>query len=156
MSVRALGILEATSKDVAEIEALLEKNDLLTHDILAPNTQYWLVRDEQNQIIGTGGVEYGKKAVLLRSVAVVPDAHSRGVGNRIVSHALAVAIAKGYAEMYLFSVRSGGYWRKLGFEQVPMAEMVEKLGDVPQVKRFAEIGKLEHEVAWCKNLTVGV
>ncbi len=145
-------IVQAEDKDVPEMAAVLHQADLLTYDLLAPQTRYWVVRDEQQRIIATAGLEFGLKAALLRSVAVLPDARSRGLAQVLADHAFQEAASNGYHDVYLFSVHAGGYWQRFGFEEVPVAEMIDVLPDVPQVNRFAQIHKLENEVAWRKRL----
>lgn len=143
---------QAEAKDVPEMAAVLHQADLLTYDLLSPRSCYWVVRDDQQRIIATAGLEFGSKAALLRSVAVLPDARSRGLAHVLADHAFQEAASNGYHDVYLFSVHAGGYWQRLGFEEVPVEEMVEVLPDVPQVNRFAQIHKLENEVAWRKHL----
>lgn len=152
MTASAFTIVQAEDKDVPEMAAVLHQADLLSYDLLSPQSRFWVVRDEEQRIIATAGLEFGSQAALLRSVAVLPDARSRGLAHVLADHAFQEAASSGYHEVYLFSVHAGGYWQKFGFEEVPVAEMVKVLPDVPQVNRFAAIHKLENEVAWRKRL----
>lgn len=152
MTPTVFTIDQAEDKDIPEIAGILHQVDLLAYDLLAPQTRYWVIRDDNRHIIATAGLEFGSKAALLRSVAVLPGARSQGLAHTLADHAFREAASSGYNEVYLFSVHAGGYWQRLGFEEVPVAEMVQVLPDVPQVNRFAEIHKLENEVAWRKRL----
>lgn len=152
MTPTVFTIDQAEDKDVSEMAEVLTQADLLSYDLLAPETRYWVIRDEQQRIIATAGLEFGSRAALLRSVAVLPDARSLGLAHTLADCAFQEAASKGYNAVYLFSVHAGGYWQKLGFEEVPVDEMVQMLPDVPQVNRFAQIHKLENEVAWRKQL----
>lgn len=143
---------QAEDKDIPEIAGILQQADLLPYDLLSPQSRYWVIRDDRQQIVATAGLEFGSKAALLRSVAVLPEARSQGLARALADYAFQEAASNGYHDVYLFSVHAGGYWQRLGFEEVPVAEMVEVLPDVPQVNRFAQIHKLETEIAWRKRL----
>jgi N-acetylglutamate synthase-like GNAT family acetyltransferase len=145
-------IAPAEDQDVPEITAVLDQSHLLTYDLLAPRTRYWVIRDEEQRIVATAGLEFGDRAALLRSVAVLPCARSQGLAHVLADHAFHEAQSSGCEAVYLFSVHAGGYWQRMGFEEVPVDEMVEALPDVPQVNRFRQIHKLETEIAWKKRL----
>jgi len=145
-------IRSAVASDVPGIVALLEDVDLLTHDVLAPNTQYWVAEDEHQHLVGVAGVEFGQSAALLRSVAVPTILRNQGLGKQLVQQALDWVLAAGYKRMYLFSTRSGTYWQHLGFQRVPVEEVTHSMSAVPQVRRFQAIGKLARETAWYKDL----
>jgi len=55
--------------------------------------------------------------------------------------------------VYLFSMRSGGYWQRAGFRKVAPTEVVNALPDAPEVKRFGTMPrKLAAETGWRKVL----
>lgn len=145
-------ITRAAAADGPAIVALLAAADLLTHDVLAPGTVYWVAHDGMRQLVGVAGVETGADAALLRSVAVLPAWRGQGLAQLLVEHAIAFVRASGYWRVYLFSTRSGGYWQRLGFRRVAVDEVARALPSSPQVVRFAAIGKLAGEVAWRKEL----
>lgn len=144
-------IRSAEPSNVAAMVALLHDVDLLTHDILVPDTHYWVAEDHHRQLIGVAGVEWGQAAALLRSVAVTPALRGHGVGKLLVQHAVDLVRIAGYERVYLFSTRSGTYWQRLGFQRVPLEEVAHTLSAVPQVLRFHAIGKLARETAWRKD-----
>ena len=147
-----LVIRRAYASDVATIVALLQTVDLLTHDVLAPNSYYWVAEDQHQQLVGVAGVEVDQTVALLRSVAVPPHLRNQGVGKVLVRHALDFIRAAGCERVYLFSTRSGSYWQRLGFDRVPVEEVAQMLPTAPQVLRFHAIGKLARETAWRKDL----
>jgi N-acetylglutamate synthase-like GNAT family acetyltransferase len=149
---RSWEIRRAAEGDRARLVALLAEVDLLTHDVLAPDTAYWVAEGPYRQLVGAAGVELGAAAALLRSVAVLPAHRGQGLAQALIAEALRYVQAQGRRRVYLFSTRSGAYWQRLGFRNVPVAELAADLPGCPQVLRFAAIGKLAVEVAWRADL----
>lgn len=143
----------ARPDDAPDIGDLLNHNKQSAQDILVPNTQYWLAEASQGGLIGTVGLEFGPEAVLLRSAGVLPAWRSQGVGRALTQQALTTAGEAGYDTVYLFSTGAGRYWQRWGFYEVPVAEMVAALPDVPQVREYDRRGWLATEVAWRHDLS---
>ncbi len=66
-----ISVAQATDYD--SIIALLQHVKLLTDDILAPGTRYWVAKTDTGKIAACAGMEFGEDAVLLRSLAVYED-----------------------------------------------------------------------------------
>ncbi len=138
-------IREAQEDDRPALRALLEACGLSTHAILHPGTRYWLAESEAGLPVGAVGVELGAGAALLRSAAVLPSHRGSGIGAALTRNAIAAADG---AVVYLFSTGAGPYWRRLGFVEAPVEELVAALPAAPQVRLYAERGWLPDEVAW--------
>ena len=143
----------ADLSDRVRIENFLKETNLRSDDVLATNTKYWIAESQGCALVGSAGLEFGVDAVLLRSVAVSLSFRGQGLGNSLVDTATSVAKEMGYKTVFLFSVSSGGYWQKMGFRKIPADELVRALPDIPQVLRFAAVGKLATETGWRKELT---
>ncbi|MBN1812643.1 MAG: GNAT family N-acetyltransferase [Anaerolineae bacterium] len=143
----------ANLSDKALIVNLVRQVDLLGDDILAPNTRYWVAEENNHILVGSVGLELGVDSALLRSVAVLPNFRNIGLGRNLVNTAMTYAKEIGCKRVFLFSMRSGKYWRKLGFQKTLVDELVQSLPDVPQVLKFTSIGKLAIETVWKKDLT---
>jgi N-acetylglutamate synthase-like GNAT family acetyltransferase len=152
MSMERLIIRDAIPQDIKALTQILETVDLKTQDVLAPGTQFWLAHEKQGQMVGCAGMEFGETAVLLRNVAILPEFRKQGLGEELVEHALTYAQNQGYKAVYLFSVRSGGYWQRMGFREVTVDELVNALPESYQVWHFMRIGKLANEHAWRKDI----
>lgn len=145
-------IREARSDDQPALEALLALGDLSVYGLLAPESRYWLASGPEG-VLGTVGLEYGPRAVLLRSAVVHPQWRNRGLGAALVRTALGAAAAQ-VPDVYLFSTGAGPYWQRFGFVEVPVSELVDALPNAPQVRYFADKGWLPDEVAWrCPVMT---
>ena len=145
-------IRAANLSDRTRIVVFLSQVNLRGDDVLATNTRYWVAETDDRFIVGSVGLELGSDSVLLRSMAVSPDFRNNGLGLNLVNIALNYAKAMGFKYVYLFSVSSGTYWQKIGFQKVPVDELVQALPQIPQVLRFTVIGKLATETAWKKQL----
>ena len=146
-------IRAADLSDRMHIVDFLSQVNLRGDDILGTHTRYWVAETDNHILVGSVGLELGSDSVLLRSMAVSPDFRNNGLGLNLVNTALNYAKVKGIKNVYLFSMSSGVYWQKMGFQKVPVDELVQALPKIPQVLRFTAIGKLATETAWKKQLT---
>ena len=142
----------ATWADQPSIVDFLRQMNLRGEDILIPGTRYWLAQTADHALVGSAGLEFGEGACLLRSVAVASDYRMTGLGRELVNTALAYAREIGCKTIYLFSVSSGSYWLRMGFQKIPVDELTQALPEIPQVLRFAAIGKLATETGWKKEI----
>jgi N-acetylglutamate synthase-like GNAT family acetyltransferase len=138
-------IRQAVPNDLEPLQSILETSGLSAHGLLEPNTSYWLA-EINDHAVGCIGLEWGARATLLRSAAVLPDYRGQGIGSRLLETALSQAQHKSF--VYLFSTDAGEYWTRQGFCNVPVHELVEALPDAPQVHHYRDIGWLPTEVAW--------
>lgn len=148
-------IRDARDDDLAAISALLRDSGLDPAGVLAAGSRYW-VAEGAGALLGVVGLEYGPRAVLLRSAAVRDTLRGRGIGALLFSHAYAAAAAAGITAVYCFSTDAGDYWVRQGFCEVPVPELCDALPDAFQVHHYQELGWLPTEVAWRKDLTTGV
>lgn len=147
-------IREALPADLEAISALLRDSGLDPAGVLAAGSRYW-VAEEPGMLLGVVGLEYGPRAVLLRSAAVRSTMRGRGVGSQLFGRAYAAAAAGGITAVYCFSTDAGDYWVRQGFREVPVPELCEALPDAFQVHHYQELGWLPTEVAWRKDLRTG-
>lgn len=145
-------ISTAQPADYDRILALLQHVKLLTDDILLPGTRYWLAQTEHGEVAGCAGMEFGEDAILFRSLAVYEAYRGEGLALRLIQQALNEAKAAGKHHAYCFSTRAANYFQRIGFSEVPVAQLVDSLPNAPQVIRFTKIGKLATEHAWHKAL----
>lgn len=71
-----------------------------------------------------------------------------GVGRALSVAAIESARHQGDLALYLFSTKAGPYWKRFGFVEVPVDDLVRALSTVPQVRSGIERGWLADEVAW--------
>lgn len=112
---------------------------------------YWLATAE-NDVLGTIGLEHGVGVSLLRSAAVRPEVHGRGIGWMLSQTALRAAQERGDRAVYLFSTTAGPFWARFGFRPVPVPDLIAALPDAPQVRGGLRRGWIHADAAWRLNL----
>lgn len=145
-------VLRATPADHAGVVAVLEACGLSSYGILAPGTLYWVCRAESG-LVGTCGIEAGDGCALLRSVGVKESWRGKGVAERLIRSALLEATRLGLRDVYLFSKDTSGYFERLGWREVPVAQAAARLPQAPQVRRYEEIGWYPDERAFVRAST---
>jgi amino-acid N-acetyltransferase len=119
-------ISPATRADVRTIKKILEANALPVAGV----DEHWrtfLVARDGGDVIGCGGAEAYQVAALIRSVAVLPEYRSHGVGRRIVRQLLDRLAAHGLREFYLLTTTAEDYFRKRGFKKIDRDEIHPQL-----------------------------
>ncbi|MFB7894347.1 GNAT family N-acetyltransferase [Microbacterium sp. NPDC056044] len=145
---------ECRPSDVEGLTAFLREVDLTLSGLDAPSVRLWLVRDENDAIVGSTGYEISAdgRHALIRSVAVRPSLRSQGSGTALARFALGRAADEGATTAWLFSRRSGPFWQGLGFVSADRDELARALAGTHQVRLFRQSGQLDREVAWSKSL----
>jgi amino-acid N-acetyltransferase len=110
------------------IAALLEAADLpVPGDADVP--VHMLAAFESGRTVGCAGWERYGSAALLRSVAVAPDRHGRGIGRRLVAAVCAALWRDGVKEVFLLTKGAEGFFGRLGFQVVARADVPPALQD---------------------------
>lgn len=123
---------------------------LSSFGILAPETLYWVCRAEEG-LVGTCGIEVGDRCALLRSVCVMERHRGRSIAEQLIGSALQEADSLDLPDVYLLSKDTGGYFERLGWREVPVAELAARLPLAPQVRRYEEIGWYPNERAFVRS-----
>ncbi|WP_406278875.1 GNAT family N-acetyltransferase [Embleya sp. NBC_00896] len=151
----ALALAPSTAADLPGLHDFLVRADLTLSGLDAPTVRLWLLRDAAGTVRGSTGYELsaGGEHALIRSVAVDHAARGQGLGMDLARYALDRAADAGARRAWLFSRRSGPFWRKLGFEPADRAHLADVLADTHQVTLFRSTGQLDREVAWARDLS---
>ncbi len=151
LEVQGLSIRPATPVDLPAIHTLILQTGLSSDLALITATlagcTYWLAV-QSGEAVGCIGLEHGEGASLLRSACVRTDRQGQGIGGQLARAALEAARGRGDRAVYLFSSHAGAYWQRLGFVQVPVAELSAALSGTPQVKSGECRGWIHDETAW--------
>lgn len=119
-------ITPAAATDVAAIKSVLVANDLPT-DGVDEHWKTFLVAREGDAVIACGGAEAYQFAALIRSVAVLPEHRSQGLGRKIVRQLLDRLASRGLREFYLLTTTAEEYFRKRGFKTIDRDEVHPQL-----------------------------
>jgi len=100
--------------------ALLQAEGLPYGDLSEELDSFLVVLDD-NQLIGSVGVEIYGDYGLLRSLAVSQPYRNKGVGEELIKQIEAVAIAQNLKGIYLLTETAPGYFKRRGYEQIDRA-----------------------------------
>jgi GNAT superfamily N-acetyltransferase len=146
------GISRVRQGDVLDLTGFLQAADLTVSGVDDPHLPLWIVRDADGRIEASTGFEIVDTHALIRSVAVAPSLRGEGLGLRLAQFALDRAHDAGARQAWLFSRRSGPFWRKLGFATTDRDELSTLLAGTHQVRAFLASGQLQREIAWARPL----
>jgi amino-acid N-acetyltransferase len=121
-----ISIAPATASDIEAIKAVLVANDLPV-DGVEDHWKTFLVARDGETIVACGGAEAYQFAALIRSVAVMPDHRSHGIGRRLVRQLLDRLASRGLREFYLLTTTAEAYFRKRGFKTIDRDEVHPQL-----------------------------
>ncbi|MEM1402778.1 MAG: arsenic resistance N-acetyltransferase ArsN2 [Pseudomonadota bacterium] len=108
-------------RHLVQITALLESSGLPTDDLQTLDLSLFRVVVSEGQLEAVGGLERLGCLALLRSLATVEGARSRGLGRQLVKELLALAQAEGVEEVYLLTESAEQYFSSLGFREIDRA-----------------------------------
>ena len=119
-------ITPAQASDLESIKSLLATNGLPTAGVDDHWKTFLLARDG-DKIVGVGGAEAYQFAALIRSVAVLPEYRSHGIGRKLVRQLLDRLASRGLREFYLLTTTAEEYFRKRGFKPIDRDEVHPQL-----------------------------
>jgi amino-acid N-acetyltransferase len=108
----------AAATDQPAIEKLLTELELPVAGVGEWISSFW-VAEADGRMIGVAGLEIYDDGALLRSVAVVPDRRSSGLGRVLIEQVLHSASSSGAREVFLLTTTAQAYFPKLGFQDIP-------------------------------------
>jgi len=122
----------ARSSDLPAIERLLTDSGLPLAGV-AEALDTFTVAESETELVGVAGLEVCCDNALLRSVAVMPEWRSRGLGRTLVTHVIADAAGRGLRGLYLLTTSAERYFPSFGFRQITRDEVP---ADVRETEEF--------------------
>ncbi|HEY0942072.1 MAG TPA: arsenic resistance N-acetyltransferase ArsN2 [Steroidobacter sp.] len=107
----------ATQNDSARIIALLQANDLPTSDLADCRPEFVVIEDG-DELIGTGGVQAFGNAALVRSVAIAKDRQRAGLGSSLLGALERHASALGIRELVLLTQTAEQFFTRHGYTRI--------------------------------------
>jgi ribosomal-protein-alanine N-acetyltransferase len=142
--------------EAAEIRERLRRDGRMWEDVDLDRSRFLVCRDAGERV-GWVAVEIDGRAAILRSLFTDPAFRRRGIGRALVAAAEREAARQGVTLMVLFSTEAGGYFRSLGYEEVPVHEAMAVVWNTPQALWYrARPQLLAVEVTYRKALDAGV
>src|SRR5256885_2319508 len=108
----------------SQVLNLLEENDLPVADLDQSKNLFALVQN--NEVIGTGGLEFFKDCALVRSVSVRKGLRGLGWGKAINKELEIISRQNGIRCLFLLTTTAEGFFDKEGYvvtkrEEVPLS-----------------------------------
>jgi len=120
-SNHAVSLRPAVAADWPAIESLLLANALPTAGA-REHLATFLVATMAGEVVGVAGAEIYGDLALLRSVAVKPALHGRGIGRRVLEQLLFEARRRDIARLYLLTESAPEYFARHGFTRIARHE----------------------------------
>ena len=118
--------------DLAAIEALLTASSLPL-DGVRDALDGFVVAQSGERLVGVAGLEVCCDNALLRSVAVLPEWRSQGLGRALVTRVISDAEARGIRALYLLTTTAERYFPSFGFRQIAREDVP---GDIRETVEF--------------------
>jgi amino-acid N-acetyltransferase len=112
----------ATPADAARIIALLQANDLPASDLADCQPEFVVIEDG-DELIGTGGLQIFGGAALVRSVAIAKDRQNAGLGSSLLGELERHASARGIRELVLLTQTAEQFFTRHGYARVERASV---------------------------------
>ena len=107
----------AAPTDLAGVERLLTASGLPLDGVQEALSGF-VVAEAGDDVVGVAGLEVCCDNALLRSVAVLPEWRSRGLGRALVSRVISDAEARGIRGLYLLTTTAERYFPSFGFREI--------------------------------------
>lgn len=112
-----LSLRYAKETDWPAVRPLLEANGLPTSGAESHIVTF-IVATSEAVIVGVAGAEVYGDVALVRSVAVAPDHHGRGIGETLIWRLLQQLKESGIRQAFLLTTTATGYFARFGFKQL--------------------------------------
>jgi len=119
--------LVKSEKELDSVRDFLRVNQLPADDLKLDDSLYLTFYDSNEELVGSGGLEfYGDKA-LLRSVAVSQALRSQSLGKQIINDLLQHVKSRSIQEVYLLTQTAYYFFLKLGFSEINRDSVPEEI-----------------------------
>ena len=110
-------ITAARPQDCDKVALLLKRSGLPIDDIDSCLEGFFTAFNEDN-LVGTIGLEVYENIGLLRSLAVAPSHRGKGIGRQLHDRLLEAAQEKDLQYLYLLTTDADKYFARFGFKQI--------------------------------------
>jgi amino-acid N-acetyltransferase len=118
-------IYPLTQNNFSTAIALLKENNLPVNDIT--DTVHLFVAYENDEFIGTAGIELLGNMGLLRSVCVAAGKRNSGAGHLLLQHIENYAVNNGIKNLYLLTTTAENYFDKKELKKIDRAAVPDKI-----------------------------
>jgi amino-acid N-acetyltransferase len=116
-----------TKRELDSLRVFLGINQLPADDLSLNDSLYLTYYDSNEDLVGSGGLEFYGDKTLLRSLAVNQAMRSQSLGKQIVEDLIQQVKANGKKEIYLLTTTAYYFFLKFGFKEVSRDEVPEEV-----------------------------
>ena len=128
-------IRPAAAADLDAIDRLLTLSGLPV-DGVSDALDGFIVAQSGKDLVGVAGLEVCCDNALLRSVAVLPEWRSHGLGRALVTRVISDAEARGIRALYLLTTTAERYFPTFGFQRIARDDVPD---DVRETGEFQSV-----------------
>ena len=107
-----------TERDLSQIRALLESEDLPVSDLSTSVPQFLVACDVSDQIVAAGGLQWFGRTALLRSVVVAPFVRGKGLGQMVVQALEGTARDGKAGQLVLLTLTAQSFFERQGYRVI--------------------------------------
>jgi len=107
--------------DLDSLKVLLKACDLPADDISTSLLKHFFVIKDNNQIVGSVGLEVYEEFGLLRSLALAETLRGQGLGIQLVEHIEAYATSQQITSLYLLTTTADRFFVRIGYQEIQRA-----------------------------------
>ena len=127
-------LILATNDAKQAVIALLQENSLPVSDLDEGKQLFALIHN--NEICGTGGLEFYNSCALLRSVSVRKDLQGKGFGKYINRELERISKQRGVDHLYLLTTTAKDFFEKEGYQ---VMKRDEAPGPIKNTSEFSTV-----------------
>jgi len=116
-----------TQREVDSLREFLHMNQLPADDLSLSNGLYLTYFNSNDDLVGSGGLEFYGDKVLLRSLAVSQAIRSQSLGKQIVQDLIEQVKSLGRKEIYLLTTTAFYFFLKYGFNEINRDEVPDEI-----------------------------
>jgi amino-acid N-acetyltransferase len=137
-------IIKATKDRIEEIFSLLDNVQLPKEGVLEHLDTFFIVTDKNtDMLLGCIGLEIYEDDALIRSLAVHPSYHNKGLGSKLINHIHEFASSIGIKRIYLLTETAKPFFERFNYQVIPRSDTSSK------VQQSIEFKSLCPETATC-------
>ena len=112
-------IIPAVPQDQKGVQALLQTCELPFEDLSPEHLAHFFVVKDQDQVVGSIGLEVRGEFGLLRSLALGQSLRGQGLGIQLVEKIEAYARSRQISAFYLLTTTADRFFAHLGYQETP-------------------------------------
>ena len=142
-------IIPAASHDQDGLKTLLQACELLAGDISASHLAHFFIIKDNDQIVGSVGLEVCGDFGLLRSLSLAETLRGQGLGLRLVEHIEAYALSQQITSLYLLTTTADRFFAGIGYQEIPRENAPTPLQETAEFQSICPASA----ICMCKNLS---